>query len=309
MPRPGPPRGVLFWKRSPRRLGSRRHDRIGVSTMRKSVVTLLAIIPAFALAADAGPVPDKNLDAAIKAALPHHKGDLTDQALGNVFVLDASNKGITDLTGLDKCPSLAELRLTKNQVADLKPLAGLKNLQSLTLTGNKIADLAPLAGLTKLQYLEISDNQVADIGPLDKLTALSALYADGNQIADITAVAGLTKLSSLSLNRNKITDIAPVAKLTHLMTLGLRENQVSDLSPLAKLNELSLLMLDKNKIADLAPLVAAAKTDAAGPRRFAPYLRLYLAGNPLSDAAKSEQLGELKKIGVRLEDMGGAAQK
>ena len=115
-------------------------------------------------------MPDKNLDAAIKAALPHHKGDLTDQALGNVFVLDASNKGITDLTGLDKCPNLAELRLAKNQVSDLKPLAGLKNLQSLTLTGNKIADLAPLAGLTKLQYLEISDNQVADLAPLEKLT-------------------------------------------------------------------------------------------------------------------------------------------
>src|SRR3954447_9456539 len=140
--------------------------------MRQLAALLVLLLPAFARADGPGPVPDKNLDAAIKAALPHHKGDLTDQALGNVFVLDASNKGVTDLTGLEKCPNLAELRLAKNQVVDLKPLAGLKNLQSLNLSGNKIADLAPLAGLTKLQYLEISDNQVADLAPLAKLTEL-----------------------------------------------------------------------------------------------------------------------------------------
>ena len=71
---------------------------------------------------------------------------------------------------------------------------------------------------------------------------------------------------------------------------------------LAKLNQLSLLILSKNKIADLAPLVEACKADAAGPRRFAPYLRLYLAGNPLSDTAKGEQLGGIKAAGVRVEN-------
>lgn len=35
--------------------------------------------------------------------------------------------------------------------------------------------------------------------------------------------------------------------------------------------------------------------------RFAPFLRLYLAGNPLSDAAKTSQLEALKKLGVRIE--------
>ena len=35
---------------------------------------------------------------------------------------------------------------------------------------------------------------------------------------------------------------------------------------------------------------------------FAPYMRLYIAGNPLSDAGK-KQLDELKKIGVRVEDV------
>ena len=58
----------------------------------------------------------------------------------------------------------------------------------------------------------------------------------------------------------------------------------------------------RNKIADLTPLVEAAQADAKGDRRWAPYLRLFLAGNPLSEDAKTKQLAALKEAGVRLED-------
>ncbi|HLQ46498.1 MAG TPA: hypothetical protein VK137_17270, partial [Planctomycetaceae bacterium] len=58
--------------------------------------------------------------------------------------------------------------------------------------------------------------------------------------------------------------------------------------------------LGGNQISDLAPLVAMAKADAEGPQRFAPYWKLYLAENPLSDAAKA-QIEELKKHGVRVD--------
>ena len=38
------------------------------------------------------------------------------------------------------------------------------------------------------------------------------------------------------------------------------------------------------------------------PRRFAPYLRLWLAGNPLSEESKTKHLAALKNAGVRLQD-------
>ena len=66
------------------------------------------------------------------------------------------------------------------------------------------------------------------------------------------------------------------------------------------MTELKLLMMSRCKVTDLTPLVKACEADAAGPKRFAPYLRLYLGGNPLSDAAKKDQLAALKKIGVRV---------
>jgi internalin A len=247
-------------------------------------------------------VPDKALDAAIKANLPHHKGDLTDKALGELYFLDASNKGIASLAGLEKCPNLMEVRLDRNKIVDLKPLAGLKNIQSLDLSKNQIADVGPLRELTKLQRLELSDNKVTDLAPLSGLTAMASLYVGGNQVADFGPVANLTKLASLSADRNQVKDVAPVGKLTRLYTLDLHENQIVDVAPLAKLNELSLLILSKNKIADLAPLVDACKKDAAGAKRFAPYLRLYIAENPVtSDAGKKEQIDALKAIGVRID--------
>jgi Leucine-rich repeat (LRR) protein len=83
--------------------------------------------------------------------------------------------------------------------------------------------------------------------------------------------------------------------------LKLSDNGIEDISVLANCNQLSMLFLERNKLTDLAPLVTSAKADAEGEKRFAPYLRLYLAENPLSDAAKNEQLAALKGFGVRLE--------
>jgi hypothetical protein len=80
----------------------------------------------------------------------------------------------------------------------------------------------------------------------------------------------------------------------------LSENQIEDLGALSKQAELTLLMIDKNQIKDLAPLVGACKADAEGPKRFAPYLPLYLNGNPLTEEAKTKQIPALKGYGVRI---------
>src|SRR5207247_6347830 len=98
-----------------------------------------------------------------------------------------------------------------------------------------------------------------------------------------------------------VSDLSPLTKITRLTNIDLSENQIEDVSPLTKQTEVSLLILDKNKIKDLAPLLPWAKADAEGPKRFAPYLRLYLRGNPLSDEAKAKQLAALKGYGVRIE--------
>jgi hypothetical protein len=72
-------------------------------------------------------------------------------------------------------------------------------------------------------------------------------------------------------------------------------------TPITKQTEISKLMLERNKITDLTPLVNWAKADSEGQKRFAPFLFLYLKGNPLSDAAKGNQLATLKSFNVRVD--------
>src|SRR5437773_2986336 len=81
----------------------------------------------------APPFPDKNLETVVRAALQEPTAELTDAKLANLSILHADGKGIKDLTGLEKCKGLAEIRMAKNMVSDVKALKDLTNLQSLDL--------------------------------------------------------------------------------------------------------------------------------------------------------------------------------
>ena len=129
---------------------------------------------------------------------------------------------------------------------------------------------------------------------------MASLYLTKNKIASVEPLAGLEKLASLYLGHNQIEDLAPLKGLKWINNLDLRNNKIKDLSPLAAYTELRFTFISGNQIADLAPLLAAAKADVAGQQRFAPYWKLYLTENPLSDAAKA-QVEELKKLGVRVD--------
>jgi Leucine-rich repeat (LRR) protein len=249
--------------------------------------------------------PDKNLEAALRALVFEKKAnaeELTEDDLRKISTLEAKGRGIQNLAGLEKCTNLLLLDISNNEVVDIAPLKSLVNLQSLTLAGNKIVDLVPIMELEKLQYLNLTGNQVRLLQPLSAMTKLSALYLAENQIENVAPLAGLTRLSSLDLAKNKIVDITPLANIPRLNVLKLSDNAVVDIAPAVNHPPQSMLLLERNKVADLKPLVAAAQTDAGGQKNFAPFLRLYLEGNPLSDAAKGEQLTALKGAGVRIEN-------
>jgi internalin A len=268
-----------------------------------ATIAFLLATPAWSGAARAAsPFPDKNLEAAIREVLKHEpKVELTDEKLQNVYFLDAPGKDIKDLTGLEKCKNLAELKLDKNKISDIKAIKDLTNLQNLDLSDNAIKDIGPLANLKGLQRIELSGNQIEKLEPLAGLTGLTSLYMDRNAIKDISPLAPLTKLWTLSIPKNQVKDIKVLEKLKKISTLDLGDNLVEDIGPVTKLTELKKLIVWRNKITDLKPLVDAAKADAAGSKLFAPYLFLYIDGNPLSDAAKKTQLAALKDAGVRVE--------
>ena len=53
-------------------------------------------------------------------------------------------------------------------------------------------------------------------------------------------------------------------------------------------------------ITDISVLLEMASGDSSGARRFSPFWRVYLYGNPLSEKATQEQLPALKNISAKV---------
>ena len=244
---------------------------------------------------------DPSLEAAVRKFVIEKRDTdkpLTETDLVNLSTIQGVGLGITNLAGLEQCQNLASLDLSKNKIIDLGPLKTLTKIQSLNLADNQIEDLSPLAEINALQYLELSRNRVKHVQTLRSLTNLASLYLSHNQISDISPVVKLPRLASLYLDHNQIQAIPAINGLTGLFTLSFNDNAIGDLSPLAGLPGLYTLMLENNKIRDLGPLLEMAKKDKE--QRFAPFLNVYLAGNPLSSTAKHRQFSALKELGVRI---------
>ena len=160
-------------------------------------------------------IPDPNLRNAIERALGKARGaTITADEMERLTQLDAKNKNITNLTGLESAT----------------------NLRNLKLQENAISDISPIAGLTQMVYLYLRDNSISDISPLSRLTQLIVLHLGGNRISNISSLAGLTNLAGLGLGRNNITDISPLSRLTQLTSLGLHSNSISNISSYRKIN-------------------------------------------------------------------------
>mgnify|MGYP001319503024 CR=1 FL=1 len=248
---------------------------------------------------------DKALEEGVRKfvfAKRYNKEPLLEADLIHLSTIKATNAGIKDLSGLEKCRALASLDLAGNEISDFSAIKDLKRIQYLNLAKNKIENIAPIAGLTALQYIELSNNRVKDLKPLEGLSNMRSLYLSNNRISDFSPALKLTKLWSLYLDHNQVAKLDGVAGLKGLTTLSAGNNDIADLSPLKGLTRLHFLFLENNKVANLTSLVEMAGADYKGPKNFAPFLRLYLKGNPIDGATDSRlQFARLMKYGVRVE--------
>jgi hypothetical protein len=176
--------------------------------------------------------PDPNLEAAIREAIGKPSGPIYASDLVGLTSLQARERNIADLTGLEHCTSLIWLFLGENQISDLSQLSGLTSLYCLALDANQISDLSPLSGLTSLMALYLQVNQISDLSPLSGLTSLTEVRLGWNQISDLSPLSGLTSLVALTLDWNQISDLSPLSGLTSLQFLVLWHNQISDIKAL-----------------------------------------------------------------------------
>ncbi len=182
-------------------------------------------------------IPDPNLERAIRErlALPDNT-PLTQLAMKQLTGLEAGDKQIEGLTGLEHATNLTWISLHRNNISNLNPLKELVQLKRLSLWGNPISDLSPLVNLTQLRGLDLGVCQISDIASLANLTWLEWLHLHNNRIEDITPLAKLTRLADLWLQSNRIVDVSPLANLIMLEELRIDNNRITNHSPLSALS-------------------------------------------------------------------------
>lgn len=192
---------------------------------------------------------DPALAAAVRDALARERRGAPGADFDRITRLDAENRGIESLAGIEQLTNLEVLNVRGNPIHDVSPIAALPRLRELNLRDTNTPDLiaarlGELAALPELRELNLRHNR----GPSHPESP-----DDHARIRDITALAGFTRLEHLDLRDNHIEDIASLASLTRLTRLDLRDNRLesADLRDLSALTELEYLNLRGNRVRNL----------------------------------------------------------
>ena len=190
-----------------------------------SLIVVLFIVMNIAYAQEEHWMPDPELRKAVRDKLGVPADNLLTQAYVQLHLtnLEAINKGIVDLTGLEHATDLQFLALPRNEIHDISPLSGLLGLVYLVLDDNQISDISPLSGLVNLDYLRLGSNQITDVSPLGGLVNLKTLVLNNNQIVDLSPLAGLPNLENLEIQRNEDNKVLSTLPRSKLMQFGYDE--------------------------------------------------------------------------------------
>ncbi|MCV9884481.1 leucine-rich repeat domain-containing protein [Metabacillus halosaccharovorans] len=191
---------------------------------------------------------DIQLEDAVRQQLHLYSRHLTSGDLERLTYLDAWDRGITDLTGLEHAVNLESLSIAYNSIEDLSPLAELTSLTYLDMNGNNIQSLDSLSGLTNLQTLYANSNEITNLEAIKDLSSLNSLFVTDNQITDIQALASLTALNSLSVSDNDLNDVSVLNELPDLTYIDISYNSISDISVLESLTQLDMAYINNNAL-------------------------------------------------------------
>jgi internalin A len=214
---------------------------------------------------------DPGLEAAVRVAIDKPAGDIVASDVENLEALNAVNRNIGNLAGLECLTGLAWLNLTFNRVDNLAALGNLKGLKALILVQNE---------------------QHGDLGPIGQVTSLQELVLSTSFIADLTSLGSLTNLRRLDLQHMSTSDLRPLATLTKLLYLDLRWNSITDITALSNLTSLASLSLQSNSVSDISPLVGNAGLGDGD--------QVAISQNPVDCTAQAANLQMLRTRGVDL---------
>jgi len=169
--------------------------------------------------------------------------------------INAENKGIISLEGLQHLINLQRLNIKQNHIEDLSPIEDLHQIRLLNCSMNPISDCSPLHHLTQLESLRFYQTQVADLSPLEPLIQLKTLDFADACVQDLSPIHNLVDMTYLNCGYNQINDLSPIIPLINLRSIWLISNQIENIDPLLENSGLGAGdYLDiRNNLLDLSP--------------------------------------------------------
>lgn len=165
--------------------------------------------------------------------------------------LEADNRGVTSLEGVQYFVNLHFLNVPNNNIANVEKLAYLHNLEVLDLTNNKVENIDSIKNCVNLVFLRLSNNKIKVIPDLSKHTRLAIIEAGNNSIESLSTISAAPNLERLSLENNDITSLLALKKNKTLVNLNLDYNKLTNLEGLAELGYINSIDLNGNKFSDV----------------------------------------------------------
>ncbi len=188
-------------------------------------------------------IPDPGLNAAIREVLQKPTGPLTGQDLLSLTNLNARDRNVRSIDGLDAARNLVSLDLQINRLSNLSFPGGLTKLERLDLSVNPLTNCFFPSGLTNLTSLILESAGLTNLTLPADLTRLNNLDLEGNQLTSFNQLSNLTGLIALDLGFNSFTSFSLPGGLTNLSTFYFAGNPLTNVTlppGLAGMTELNL---------------------------------------------------------------------
>lgn len=216
--------------------------------IRRLVLPLLALTCLVTSAPAQVVIPDPGLDAAVRQALQKPTGPLSSQDLLSLTNLDASQRNITNLAGLEAARNLTTLSLQTNSLTLLSVPSELTNLVTIDLSFNPLTNCVFPNGLKHLNRILIQSSQLTNLTLPTNLTVLTELNLQGNQFTSFNLPSNLTGVGFLGLSDNRLTSFTISTNLTELNNLDLEDNQLTSFTLPSRVTNMFFLDLGFNSL-------------------------------------------------------------
>jgi Leucine-rich repeat (LRR) protein len=167
--------------------------------------------------------PDSALDQAIRAQIGKDTGQLYRSDLMTLAVVDANERNISSLSGLEYCPELTVVFLSHNAISDLTPFANLHKLYSVQLNVNNITNISALAYNANMAILLLRDNSVSDLSALAFNYRIHLLDLRNNNVSDLNILASnlaFAGTDTLYITGNPLSQTATGTQIPTLRARG-----------------------------------------------------------------------------------------